>query len=316
MPSWLIQTAADFDRYLDEQLERLQVDNVDFYLLHTLNKDSWAKLRDLGVRAWAEKAVAAGRFRYLGFSFHDDFEAFRRIVDEYDWPMCQIQYNYMDVQNRSCLEYAAAKGLAVVVMEPLLGGKLVGPSPSIQAVWDSAVHKRTPAGWALQWLWDQPEVSTVLSGMSDLAQTMENVALADASRIGALSAEELALYGQVRAKYRELTAIPCTGCRYCLPCPHNVDIPGNFGNYNDAIIYDKLDSSRGLYSWFKYAHEVQKIYERDIRAAQCRECGACEAKCPQRIPISKWMPIIHGVLGEGKPYVMKIETEQSNIVHI
>jgi predicted aldo/keto reductase-like oxidoreductase len=310
LPSWLVQTADDFDKYLDEQLGRLQLDHVDFYLLHSLNKDAWPKLRDLGVREWAEHAIAAGRFRYLGFSFHDDYDAFKQIVDDYDWTMCQIQYNYMDVEKQAGargLQYAASKGLTVVIMEPLLGGKLIGPPPSIQSIWDSAANRRTPAGWALQWLWNQPEVSVVLSGMSTLEQVEENVALAGASGIGALTGEELALYDRVRARYQDLTAIPCTNCKYCMPCPQGVDIPANLGTYNDGLMYDKPDAARGQYRWWKYAYEVQGNFDHDIRAAQCIQCQECEAKCPQAIPISEWMPVIHQALGENGPYVTELE---------
>jgi predicted aldo/keto reductase-like oxidoreductase len=305
MPSWEIQATDDFDKYLNEQLGRLQLDYVDFYLLHSLNKEWWPKLRDLGVREWAEKARADGRFGHLGFSFHDDYETFKQIVDDYDWTMCQIQYNYMDVENQAGtkgLQYAASKGLAVVIMEPLLGGKLVGPPRPIQDIWDSAATERTPAGWALQWLWNQPEVSVVLSGMSAMEQVEENVALASASSIGSLTADELALYDQVRARYQELTVIPCTKCGYCMPCPQGVDIPANFANYNDGIMYDKPDAARGQYGWWKYAYEVQGNFDHDIRAAQCIQCGECEEKCPQAIPISEWMLVVHQVLGEGKAY--------------
>ncbi|MBN1814281.1 MAG: aldo/keto reductase [Anaerolineae bacterium] len=311
MPSWEIKTAADFDKFLGIQLERLQLDTVDFYLLHGLNKERWPKLRDLGVREWAEKAIAAGRFRHLAFSFHDDYDTFKQIVDGYDkWAMCQIQYNYMDVENQAGtkgLQYAASKGLAVVIMEPLLGGKLVGPPPSIQVIWDGAAEKRTPAAWALRWLWDQPEVSTVLSGMSTMAQVEENVALAAASTIGVLTGKEMALYDQVRAKYRELTAIPCTNCGYCMPCPQGVDIPGNFASYNEGIMFDKPEASRGHYGWWKFAYEEQGIFDHDVRAAQCIQCGECEEKCPQSIPISEWMPVIHQALGENGPYVTKLK---------
>jgi predicted aldo/keto reductase-like oxidoreductase len=219
--------------------------------------------------------------------------------------MCQIQYNYMDVENQAGtkgLQYAASKGLAVVIMEPLLGGKLVGPPRPIQDIWDSAATERTPAGWALQWLWNQPEVSVVLSGMSAMEQVEENVALASASSIGSLTADELALYDQVRARYQELTVIPCTKCGYCMPCPQGVDIPANFANYNDGIMYDKPDAARGQYGWWKYAYEVQGNFDHDIRAAQCIQCGECEEKCPQAIPISEWMLVVHQVLGEGKAY--------------
>jgi predicted aldo/keto reductase-like oxidoreductase len=305
-PSWLAQSASDFDKYLNEQLERLQMEYVDFYLLHALNKENWAKLRDLGVIAWAEKAMADGRFRHLAFSFHDDYDAFKEIIDAYDWPMCQIQYNFIDENNQAGikgLQYAASKGIAVVIMEPLLGGKLIGPPQPIQAIWDKAAQKRTPADWALEWLWNQPEVATVLSGMSTMDQVKENIAFAEKSGVGQLTADELALYDEARAKYKELIAIPCTGCRYCMPCPQNVDIPGNIGIYNEGIIYDKPDVARGQYEWWKYAHEVQKLFPNDIRAINCVQCGACETHCPQHLPISKWMPTIHGVLGEGKAFV-------------
>jgi predicted aldo/keto reductase-like oxidoreductase len=224
--------------------------------------------------------------------------------------MCQIQYNYMDANNQAGtrgLQYAAAKGLAVVIMEPLLGGKLVGPPAPIQDIWDSAANRRTPAAWALQWLWNQPEVSVVLSGMSTLEQVEENVALAGASGIGALTGEELALYDRVRARYQDLTAIPCTNCKYCMPCPQGVDIPANLRTYNDGLMYDKPDAARGHYGWMKFAYEEQGIFDHDIRAAQCTQCGECEARCPQSIPISEWMPVIHRALGENGPYVTKLE---------
>jgi predicted aldo/keto reductase-like oxidoreductase len=205
------------------------------------------------------------------------------------------------------LQYAASKGIAVVIMEPILGGKLVGPPPSIQAIWDSAAKKHAPADWALQWLWNQPEVSVVLSGMSAMQHVEENVASADVSGIGTLTADELALYDQVRRKYKELIAIPCTSCGYCMPCPQGVDIPGNFGSYNEGIMFDKPEASRGHYGWLKFAYEEQGIFDHDIRAAQCIQCGECETKCPQSIPISEWMPVIHQALGEDGPYITKLE---------
>jgi predicted aldo/keto reductase-like oxidoreductase len=309
MPSWFIKTAADFDKYLEEQLKRLQTDDVDFYLLHALNKKSWIKLRDLGVLEWAEKAKREGRLHHLGFSFHDGPEVFRSIADDYNhWDMCQIQYNYIDVANQAGMEglrYAASKGIAVVIMEPLLGGKLTAPPQPIQAIWDQAANKRTPVEWALQWLWDQPEVATVLSGMSTMDQVVENVALAEKSGISLLSPEEQEIVNKVRVEYRQLTAIPCTNCRYCMPCPNHIDIPANFANYNNGIAYNKPDSSRGQYSWWEKAFEL-KIEEHDIRAGRCIQCGVCEAKCPQGIPISRWMPVIHKVLSEGETYVLKL----------
>jgi predicted aldo/keto reductase-like oxidoreductase len=243
LPCWEVKTGGDFDRYLDEQLEKLEIDRVDFYLLHGLDKDSWTKNRDLGVLPWAEGAIADGRTGHLGFSFHDAYGVFQEIVDAYDkWTFCQIQYNYIDIENQAGtkgLWYAASKGLAVVIMEPLLGGRLVDPPEPIQAVWDTAAAKRTAAEWALQWLWSQPEVSVVLSGMSTTDQVVENVASADASRINLLTAGELALVEAVREKYNELCPVPCTKCGYCRPCPNGVDIPRNFEIYSRGVMYDK-----------------------------------------------------------------------------
>jgi hypothetical protein len=301
LPSWLIESADDFDRYLDEQLERLQTDYVDFYLLHALKKEWWDNMRDLGVRRWADGAAADGRIRHLGFSFHDEYPVFQEIVDAYDgWDFCQIQYNYIDVENQAGtrgLRYAASKGLAVVIMEPLLGGRLVDPPDPIQRMWDAAARQRPPADWALQWLWNQPEVSVVLSGMSTMAQVQENIASADASGVDQLTAEELALIDRVRERYLELCPIPCTRCGYCMPCPNGVDIPGNFGAYNEGVMFEKPDAARQSYRWI----------DEEQRANVCIQCRECEDKCPQRIHISAWMPIVHRVLGEGEPYVCALQ---------
>ena len=295
MPCWKVEAAEDFDKYLNEQLEKLQTDHIDFYLLHALSKDRWPSVRDLGVREWAEKAIADGRIGYIGFSFHDKYPVFKEIVDAYDWTFCQIQYNYMDVENQAGtrgLKVAASKGLAVVIMEPLLGGKLVNPPEPIQKLWDTAAEKRTPADWALQWLWNQPEVSVVLSGMSTMEQVEQNIASADVSGINTLTAEELALVERAREKYVELCPIPCTKCEYCMPCSNGVDIPRNFETYNQGVIYDKPDYARQAYTWIP----------EDARASACIQCRECEELCPQSILISEWMPRVHEVLGEGQPY--------------
>jgi predicted aldo/keto reductase-like oxidoreductase len=301
LPCWKVEAAGDFDKFLDEQLEKLQTEYIDFYLLHSLNEESWHKMRDLDVLALAERALADGRIGYLGFSFHDEYGVFQEIVDGYaGWTFCQIQHNYMDIETQAGtkgLKYAAARGLAVVIMEPLLGGRLVDPPEPIQRVWDGAAERRTPADRALQWLWNQPEVSVVLSGMTTMQQVEENVASADASGIGLLSAEDLALYDQVREKYKTLCPIPCTACRYCMPCPNGVDIPRNFAVYNEGVMYDKPDAARdGYNNWTP----------EEAQASQCIQCRECEEKCPQSIPISEWMPIVHEVLGEGKPYVCRL----------
>jgi len=295
LPCWLVKSAGDFDRYLNEQLTRLQTDHIDFYLLHALNKKTWPKMRDLGVLPWAEGAIADGRIGHLGFSFHDKYEVFQEIVDAYDWTFCQIQHNYMDITNQAGtkgLRYAAAKGLAVVIMEPLLGGRLARPPKSIQAIWDSAAQRRTPADWALQWLWNQPEVSLVLSGMSTMQHVKENLVSADASGIGTLSEEDLALIAQVRDKYNELCPIPCTKCGYCMPCSSGVDIPRVIEAFNNGVMHDDPEGARQEYTWIPEG----------ARADKCTQCHECEEVCPQQIPVSEWMVRIHKVLAQGQPY--------------
>jgi predicted aldo/keto reductase-like oxidoreductase len=292
---WHVESAEDFDRYLDEQLRRLQTDHIDFYLLHGLNAESWTKVRDLGVLRWAEKAIVDGRFRHLGFSFHDRLEVFKEIVDASDlWLFCQIQYNFMDIEHQAGtegLEYAAAKGLAVVIMEPLRGGLLARNVPAAaQAIWDSASKRRAPADWALQWVWNHPEVSLVLSGMSTMEQVEQNIASASQSGPGTLPPEELALFDKVREAYRVQGRIPCTDCRYCLPCPSGVNIPRVFEYYNDAQIYGDEEAARGSYSWL----------DEKERAHLCVECGECLDKCPQQIEIPDWLAKAHELLHQEK----------------
>ena len=295
LPCWLIADRGDFDRYFNEQLERLQTDHVDFYLLHSLHANTWRKVRDLGVLEWAEEARRSGRIGHLGFSFHDRYEVFKEIVDAYEgWDFCQIQYNYMDVDNQAGtqgLRYAASKGLAVVVMEPLLGGRLANPPVAVQAVWDSAARKRSAVEWALQWLWNQPEVSVVLSGMSAMEHVVENVACAERSGVGTLTADEIALVDRARAAYLGLRPIPCTGCEYCLPCPNGLGIPSLLDMLNSAALYGDIEGARR-----RYGHMPE-----GERAGACQECRQCEDLCPQQIPISEWMARIHRVLGEGHP---------------
>ncbi len=297
LPCWKVESEKDFDLLLDEQLQKLQTETIDFYLLHALGKERWHKMRDLNVLTWAEKAIASGRIRYLGFSFHDDYAAFQEIVDATDqWTFCQIQYNYMDIENQAGtrgLQYAASKGLAVVIMEPLLGGRLVNPPQPVQKLWDAAPVQRTPAGWALQWLWNQPEVSLVLSGMSSMPQVEDNLRSASESGVGTLSADDLARVDEARSIYHSLSPIPCTKCQYCMPCPNGVNIPHNFEIFNNGKMYDSLESAR---------YDYQNFFNKAEWASECIACQLCEELCPQNIPISQWMPVVYSVLGEGKAY--------------
>jgi len=293
MPVWLAEKREDFDRYLNEQLSRLATDRIDFYLLHALNHTVWPKVRDLGVLDWARGAIADGRIGHLGFSFHDDLEVFKEIVDAGDWTFCQIMYNYMDVAFQAGtegLQYAASKGLAVVIMEPLRGGQLTQRAPELVAkIWAEAATARTQADWALQWLWNQPEVSLCLSGMSTMQHVLENLESADRARVGSLSVGEIALIDRVRAAYRELAPIPCTNCKYCQPCPSGVSIPRIFSIFNDRTMYGDLPQARMRYNRFMKPEE---------RADQCVECGACESACPQQIEIIDWLKKAHAALVE------------------
>ena len=284
-PARLVKIAGDFDRFLNEQLRRLQTDHLDFYLLHGLNKRTWPIVRDLDVLAWAEKTIREGRFLHLGFSFHDELEVFKEIIDAYErWTFCQIQYNFMDTEYQAGtkgLEYAADKGLAVVIMEPIRGGQLAKQPPEgVAKIWDSGSKKRSPAEWALQWVWNHPEVSTVLSGMTTMEQVMENVEAADRSGPKTLNEEDLSLIGKVRKEYGKNSPIPCTKCKYCLPCPNEVNIPGILGLYNDAMMYSDPKRMRLLY---------QIRIQEGERADQCLECKECEELCPQGIAISEWI---------------------------
>jgi hypothetical protein len=238
-------------------------------------------MKGLGVCAWVEKKVDEGKIGHFGFSFHDDLSVFKEIIDGYDgWTLCQIQYNYADADYQAGtrgLKYAASKGLAVVVMEPIAGGRLgMRPPKEIEAIWDEADAKRTPAEWALQWVWNQPEVSVVLSGMSTMEQVKENIESANHSGIGILSKKELGLISQVRQKCKELGSIGCTGCKYCTPCSEGVSIPEIIALYNEHFMKERSE-------------EVKKNYLRQVapesRAKRCIKCGKCEELCPQKLPI-------------------------------
>ena len=285
LPVWLVETGADWERLLDQQLRKLDTDHIDFYLLHSLDDAHWRTVVEQDQMVSAERALADGRIRHLGFSFHGLYEDFETIVAASDlWEFVQIQYNYMDEDyqaGRKGLELAAGKGLGVIVMEPVRGGALAANvPPQVQAVWDEAPTKRTPAAWALDWVWNHPEVSFLLSGMSTMEQVEENLRLADQARPGMLDAGELALVARVRELYRELSPIPCTACRYCMPCPQGVAIPDVFDLYNDTHMYENLQRAQFVYGTF---------WSDEEKADRCTACGECVEKCPQDIDIPTWM---------------------------
>lgn len=295
MPSWLIEKTEDFDYYFERQLERLQSDHVDFYLLHTLKKEYWDKYQALKIFDWAERQKAAGKIRNLGFSFHDEFPVFEEILNGYQgWDFCQIQYNYMDVDyqaGKRGLKAAAERGLAVVIMEPLKGGRLAiaEPPAPVAEVFSRAETPRKPAEWALQWLWNQPEVGVVLSGMSAFEQVKENIESAGRSGAGSLSEAEVRMMADVRQAWQGLAPVACTHCEYCLPCPSGVEIPNIFEIYNNSKMYDIQEQGKRRY--------LKEIPE-GSRADECVECGACEAICPQNLTIIDYLKDAHLYLGE------------------
>ena len=291
-PVWLIEKSEDFERLLDEQLKKLQTEHIDFYLLHALSEKRWKQLQKLDILKQAEAAKQAGKIKYIGFSFHDELDVFTEIIDSYDnWDFCQIQLNYMDVNYQAGLKglkYAASKGLGIVIMEPLLGGRLANPPADIKKLFQYKTEW-TPATWALHWLWSMPEISVVLSGMSNMEQLSENIISAKNSEVGLLSDKEYEIIDHVRHRLEGRAAIPCTECNYCMPCPNNVDIPGNFELYNQAVIYEDIEAAR-----IKYNH----FFDEEIRAEECIQCRLCEEKCPQNIDIADWMVKVHERLGQ------------------
>ncbi len=293
LPTWLVESYEDFDKILNDQLKKLDTDNIDMYLLHQLNKKVWSKMVNLGVFKFIEAAKKDGRIKHIGFSFHDKLDLFKEIIDAYDWEFCLIQYNYLDEYHQAGtegLKYAAKKGMAVLIMEPLKGGRLAKTPPMpVKEIWEQANAKRTPAEWGLRWVWNHPEVTTVLSGMNEFQQVRENIEIAENAHPNSLSEEDMELINLVKLKYRELVKVQCTACNYCMPCPAGVNIPSNFWHYNQASMYDEyVEQSNAYY----------KNMSLEQRAASCIGCGRCEASCPQHIDIRKYLKEIDEVFSK------------------
>ena len=291
MPLFFLKTREEMDTFLAEQLERLQTDHLDFYLLHGLNGETWDKVRDLGVREFLDDAKAKGLIRHAAFSFHGQASDFIRICGEYDhWAFAQIQYNYMDTNFQAGyagLRHAADKGMGVVVMEPLKGGKLAQKLPAeMQAVFDERPEGWSPAEWALRYVWNEPGVSLLLSGMNEMEQVVENLRVAETAAAGALSADELAVYDRAQTALSARIKADCTVCRYCMPCASGVDIPGVLAALNNSATWDDANP------WLTGYTRVEG------KASLCSECGACEQVCPQGLPIPQLMTEAAGVFGE------------------
>jgi predicted aldo/keto reductase-like oxidoreductase len=297
LPSWLITSQEDMDNYLNEQLSRLKTDSIDFYLVHGLTRAFWESVSKLGVTEFLDDAIADGRICNAGFSFHDNVSFFKEIVDAYDWTFAQIQYNYMDEHYQAGtegLEYAAKKGLGVVVMEPIRGGLLARDLTGIREIWQKAKIQRPPAEWALRWVWNHPEVTVVLSGMSTMDQVRQNVAVANTALAGSLTKAELSLYSKVKKELEKRSIIPCTGCRYCVPCPHGVNIPECFDMFNRGHIYEDKEEAGQLYTAF-----LGGFFDGTPHyASVCQECGECEEKCPQSLPIREHLKKVGEYFGK------------------
>ena len=283
LPVWLTETYEDFEKYLDEQLERLQTEYIDFYLLHALSEKTWNRIYELKVLDFLDEAKRKGKIKYAGFSFHDELNVFKNIVDSYPWDFCQIQLNYMDRNYQAGVEgmrYAKNKDISMVIMEPIKGGKLSNAPDEILEIWNRSQIKRTPAEWALNWIFNHEEVSVVLSGMSTMEHVEQNIETASKAKANSLTQEEIALIDEVTDYYKKRIKVGCTGCEYCLPCPQNVAIPSIFEMYNNVYVYGTEKESRTAYN---------RLIEAKKDASQCVKCGACQQACPQHLEIIQFL---------------------------
>lgn len=288
LPSWMVQSRQQMDEYLDRQLQHLQTDTIDFYLIHNLAGPIWDRLKEMDVLDFVDKAKRDGRIRYAGFSFHGFVDDFIAIVDDYDWEFCQIQYNYLDEQYQAGtkgLQYAAQKDMGVIVMEPLRGGNLGLPKPpeEIAGIWQQADKQRTPVEWALRWITDHPEVTCVLSGMNEEDHIKENIKIAGEAHPNSLSKKERSLVKKAAQTYKDLMKVNCTGCEYCKPCPENVNISGAFEILNKLYLFKNEQEAKFLYA-IRCSGLISGSEETGF-ASNCVQCGECLEKCPQHIPI-------------------------------
>ncbi len=287
LPHYPIKDLDSAERTFNEELKRLRTDHVDYYLMHMLTDlPTWQRLEAMGMRKWIEEKKRAGLIGQIGFSYHGNADMFCKLVDANDWDFCQIQYNYLDENSqagRTGLRYASGKGLPVVIMEPLRGGRLANNLPkSAMKLMDSSEKKRTPAQWGFQWLWNQPEVTCVLSGMNSMEMVRENVQAASEAEPGMLSEKDLSILEKVVDEIMAHMAVGCTGCRYCMPCPRNVDIPGTFFCLN-------MLKSEGLISAEKTYFMTTALRHDSTSPSNCIGCGRCEQHCPQHIEIRKML---------------------------
>ena len=304
LPSFLVKTREDMDRFLNAQLKKLETDHIDYYLVHTLTGPVWDKMVALGIFEFLDQAKADGRIINAGFSYHGLPEDFNRIVDAYPWEFCQIQYNYLGESYQAGvagLKYAASKNLAVIIMEPLRGGNLGRPTPppTIEEIWAKAKVPRSPVAWALLWIWNSPEVTVILSGMNEESHIDENLALAGQARPGVLNSSELELVAEAGMTYRRLMKVGCTGCGYCMPCPVDVNIPICFEMFNNFHMFNQSDVARLGYAFRMGGDLTDGV---SGYASQCVQCGQCIEKCPQQIKIPDMLSqVVADLEDEGLP---------------
>ena len=283
LPHYLIKSREGLDKLFAEELRRLRTDHVDFYLMHMLtDTDTWERLKAMGIEEWIAEKKASGAIRQLGFSYHGNSDMFCKLLDAWDWDFCQIQYNYMDEHSqagRRGLNHANGRGIPVVIMEPLRGGKLVSHLPEeAKRIFESYPVRHTPAQWAFRWLWNQPEVTVVLSGMNSDEIVRDNLRTASTVQVGELGPEEEAMLRQVVAAINSKMKVGCTGCGYCMPCPKNVDIPGTFAAYNRRYQEGKF--------WGFVDYVICTLLRKNpTPASNCIGCGKCEKHCPQHLPV-------------------------------
>ena len=285
LPHYMVKSKKDLEKYFKEQLKRLQTDYVDYYLMHMLTDvQTWNKLKSIGVEDWLKEKVENGQIRNVGFSYHGNTDTFIQLLEVYDWDFCQIQYNYLDEHSqagRKGLKAANKKGIPVVIMEPLRGGRLVNLLPErAKKIIKGNSRKRTPAEWAFRWLWNQPEVTCILSGMNSLEMVQENIEIAKNVEVDEFTKEDFELIEQVKNEININIKVGCTGCNYCMPCPKGVDIPGTFHSYN--LMYSENKKS-GRHNYLM----CTALRKTPSSASLCVECGKCEKHCPQHIEIRK-----------------------------
>jgi len=289
LPFILLKTREDMDKYLGASLERLGVDHIDYYLVHNLGGvEAWERGKKLGVLDFMKEAKEEGKIGNIGFSWHGNQSHFKKVIDDFDWQFCQIQYNYLDEHFQAGtegLKYAVSKGVGVVVMEPLRGGTLAAKLPheamkTIDGHKGGDGEKHTPAYWALRWVWDHPEVTCLLSGMNDISQVEENLKSAEGAYPDSLTDDDLSMIGRVRDIFQQKLKVNCTGCAYCMPCPYGVDIPLSLSALNDQAMFG------GISGKVMYNFNLRPVKGKPLaKASACRKCGACEKKCPQHIKI-------------------------------